>query len=450
MEASLLIALVVLLLVVLLRHQLLLALRIPTPAGAILLTSISYIVGAAIVELREQSDTGVLICAVSIALFALYLMAQFAISKALGLQALPRNLGISASHKNALPPGLVWAFFALTLVSAFTIVFVTGASKLLSALYQFIAFGDVDTSVLELRLNLATGEERWIAPGYTKQIRDVLLPLGTFLVLFALPRKRLAFVALAIIVIPTVALLMISSGERAPVILFLVGGAYAAMRCEQWGFQSRGAVTALLVLMAVIVLGAFYSLTSSFTSREYGDTSTAAILLDRVVTRMPEENVVGAPVWSRGAPFPGAGWLLEIASVLPGPQATLSNLIHEHIGGGDRGNSVLGMWVDVYYNFGWLLGVPVALLLGVVSALFNHWVNRLRSESSTAEICGLWLSVCMLFVFSPFGFLLYGPFVLSVFLVFVSILLPRIGASHLPANMRLSKGSSARTAAIRG
>jgi predicted outer membrane lipoprotein len=260
----------------------------------------------------------------------------------------------------------------------------------------------------------------------------------------------MAFLVLALLVIPTVALLMISTGERTPVILFLVGGTYAAMRCAEWGFQSRRAVTALLVLMALVVLSAFYSLTSSFTSREYGDTSTVAILLDRVVTRMPEENVVGAPVWSLGAPFPGAGWLLEIASVLPGPQATLSNLIHEHIGGGDRGNSVLGMWVDVYYNFGWLLGVPIALLLGVVSAFFNHWVNKLRSESSTAEICGLWLSVCMLFVFSPFGFLLYGPFVLSAFLLFASFLLPRAGADRVSANARVAKGPTSGTAALAG
>jgi len=450
MEASFLIVLVVLLLVVLLRHQLFLALRIPTPAGAILLTSTSYIVGATVVQLRELSDMAILICTVSIGLFALYLVAHFSISRALRLQLLPQNLVSSASRKSALPAGLAWTLFALSLVSAVIIVFVTGADRLLSALYQFIVLGDVDSSVLELRLGLATGEEKWVAPGYTKQVRDIMLPLGTFLVLFTLPRKRMAFIVTALLIIPTVALLMISTGERAPVIFFLVGGAYSAMRCAEWGFQSRRAVTALLIAMALIVLSTFYALTTSFTSREYGDTSTAIILLDRVVTRMPEENVIGAPVWSSGAPFPGAGWLLEIASVLPGTQATLSNLIHEHIGGGDRGNSALGMWVDVYYNFGWLLGVPVALLLGVVSALFNHWVNMLRSESRTAEICGLWLSVCMLFVFSPFGFLLYGPFVLSAFLLFVSFLLPRVGAGRISANARLSKGSASGTAALAG
>ena len=174
------------------------------------------------------------------------------------------------------------------------------------------------------------------------------------------------------------------------------------------------------MVAGLVAISTFLALTSSFASRrDYAETNTALILADRVLTRTPEENVLGARVWMRGAPLPGAGWLSELASVIPGTQKTLSNLIHEDLGGGDLGNSVLGTWIDVYYNFGWGLGLFAAFLVGILIALFNHWVNSMRARSWPADICGLWISICMLLVLSPFGFLLYGPFMLSVVLLVI-------------------------------
>jgi hypothetical protein len=242
------------------------------------------------------------------------------------------------------------------------------------------------------------------------------MPLAALLVLFAIRRTRGRFVFLSLALVPTIALLMISSGERSSVLLFIAAVFYVAARTVRRGILS--ATLVMVPLSATFVVGAvtFFALTSSFTTRGYEDTNTVLILADRVVTRTPEENVLGARAWDRGAPYLGAGWASELASVLPGTQKTLSNLIHEELGGGDLGNSVLGMWIDAYYNFGWWLGIIAAFLVGVSMAFFNHWVNAMRARSWSADICGLWLSICMLMVLSPFGFLLYGPFLLSAVL----------------------------------
>jgi len=215
---------------------------------------------------------------------------------------------------------------------------------------------------------------------------------------------------------------MVSSGERGPVLLFLMAVFYGVARTVRRMNLSAAAVVAPLVVTSAIAVGAFVALTSSFTSRaEYEDSNMILIFLDRVVTRVPEENVLGATIWGRGAPFPSAGWLSELASVLPGTQKTLSNLIMQELGGSDLGNSPLGTWVDVYYNFGWWLGIVAAFLVGLFVAFFNHWVNAMRARSWSADACGLWISICMLMVLSPFGFLLYGPFLLSAFLWLIQL-----------------------------
>jgi len=71
------------------------------------------------------------------------------------------------------------------------------------------------------------------------------------------------------------------------------------------------------------------------------------------------------------------------------------------------------MWMDVFFNFDWILGTVVAFLIGVYFAVYSHWVNSRRIQSPVAAICGLWISLTLVNVYSPFGFVLYGPFVLS-------------------------------------
>jgi hypothetical protein len=421
MVQSILIGLVTLACGALMLPKLAMAIRRPSPGGAILLTSMFYLVGATIVYWREQTDMALLVYTVCITLFVIYVLSFSILSAALQLQEIPRPPEVPSTQTGS--SGIVkWAFFLCMFSLGSWIVYIIGAEKLLAALYQFTIGNELDNSVLELRLSIYTGEDRWIAPGYVKQLRDIVLPLAVLILLFTQKRSGARFLLLASLVIPAVALLMMSSGERGPLLLFLTAAVYAASQAGITGLQRMS--VSMIPLLLIIAVGAagFTVLSSSFVSRSYEDTSAAVILADRVITRMPEENIHGAPVWTKGAPFPGAGWLSELGTVLPGTQQSLSNLIHEHLGGGDRGNSVLGMWTDVFYNFGFWLGLAIANLLGFLVAIFNHWVNKSRQLSTSANVCGLWLSICMMMVVSPFGFLLYGPFVLSVVLLLLTII----------------------------
>jgi hypothetical protein len=383
----------------------------------------AYVVGATLVQWREGGELAMFVYSTYTLHFVMYLVAFFSLSSVMRLRLEPMRSKELLQTSPAWVNVVKWTFFLLALGGTVLAVFAVGADRVLSALWQFVMYGEVDVSVLELRLGLASGEERWIAPGYLKQLRDILLPLAMFLVLFSMRRSASAFLLLALALIPLVAVLIISAGERAPVVLFLVASVYVAISCARWGIQQPRVIAVPLLAIGAVGIAAFLALTLSFTSRYEEGTSinVMLVLADRVVTRTPEENMLSAPLWERGVPFPGAGWLSEISTVLPGTQKTLSNLLHEHLGGGDLGNSVLGTWVDIHYNFGWALGVGVSILIGFLMALFNHWVNVSRSTSRTADICGTWISICMLFVFSPYGFLLYGPFILSGILTLLSL-----------------------------
>ncbi len=413
MEQHFFTGLVTLLIVATIWRSILEAVARPTPGGAILLTSTMYLVGATLVEWRQSNEAALLVQAVCAMLFSVYLLTYFGTSFALRL---PRNVPYRRIAVGVVEPFTnrgKWLLLLTALGCVGVAVYLTGTAKLLAALYQFVVLGDTDTSVLEMRLEFESGGQRWLAPGYVKQLRDILLPFGALLVLFTIKRSAGRFLALAALLIPCITLLMISSGERGPVLLFVMGTVYTAFRAVRRAAISAKSVLTFAAFVVVTGGGAFYALTSSFTSRQYDDTSLAMVLVDRVVTRVPEENIDGYPVWHRGPPFPGAGWLSEVASVLPGTQQTLSNLIHEDLGGGDKGNSVLGLWVDVFYNFGWYFSFPIAMMLGIAAALFNAWVVRRRSYSYFHDVCGIWIAVTMLMVLSPFGFLLYGPFLLS-------------------------------------
>ena len=436
---ALLLASVTTALILALRHELFAAVRSPTPGRSVVAISVAYLVGATIVCFRYGSDLALRIFLAYALHFAMFLVGYFGLSATLRLQMEPapvRQMNFRHGWHTIFGK---WAFLVAALGTTIFYVFYVGADRLLTALFRFVVSGEVDVSVLELRLSLASGEERWIAPGYLKQLRDILLPLGVLVVLFSMRRNSVWFILLALTLVPLTCVLIISTGERGPVLFFLLATVYSVMSATRHGIQSRRAAVVLLAIVVLMGVGAFAALTQSFASRYEGDMSVPLILADRVVTRGPEENLLSAPIWAAGAPFPGAGWLSELSTVLPGPQRTLSNLLHEHLGGGELGNSVLGAWLDVHYNFGWILGAAVSVLVGVAVALFTHLVNIARSISIASDICGLWISICMLFVLSPYGFLLYGPFVLSVclFAMFtwhrsVAVLFdPRIGSAKL-------------------
>src|SRR5207247_380676 len=72
MEERVLIGVVTLVFIASLRRRLVLAIRDPTPGGAVILTSTAYLVGATIVDWRTHTDMSSLVYAVCAVLFLAY------------------------------------------------------------------------------------------------------------------------------------------------------------------------------------------------------------------------------------------------------------------------------------------------------------------------------------------------------------------------------------------
>jgi hypothetical protein len=415
MEVASAISIAVLLAAIALRRPLIEAVINPGPGNAVILMSFLYLSGCAVLT-WTAGEGSAFMASVCGLFFFLYAVTYYFVSIVFELRIRPPDCTWRPFYPGSTPYiTKVWLFFLFFLLLVGFAVVWSGGLNLLLALYNFLLTGDIEITVGELRTAFASGEERWVGPGYLKQFRDILLPLSLLLVLYSIPRTAGKVVLITLIFVPSVFLLMLSSGERAPIVLLTFALIHASRRASRSGYINKKAALAQTLMLIALAAAVFTALTSSFVYRDYGDKSFMGIFLDRIVTRSPEENLFGIEFWTRGAPYPGAGWISELMSVVPGTQVTLSGIIHEFLGGG-VGNSVLGLWIDVYYNFGWMLGCVVSVLLGVFIALFNHWVNVKRTVSPTGDLCGLWLSISMLLVISPFAFLLYGPFVLSCLL----------------------------------
>ena len=396
------------------------AVRNPSPGGAILITSMSYLAGSSILVLRDGTGPEIDVLRICCVFLPPFLLGYFGAARSLGLALEIRADRVPQVAKKKSASTQIWAFFLMILTLVLIAVYISGTDRILLAIYQFIFLGDTGISVIDLRLGFATGEDGYFAPGYIKQLRDILLPLSALLVLFAIPRGGRRLLWVLAWVVPVVALLMISSGERGPVLLFLLATTYSAILSVRMGAIDRKTIVTPLLVIWIVGGSVFAALTSTYTTRNYEDSSFGSILVDRIVTTVPAENSDTYQVWGKGAPFLGAGWISELSTILPGKHIVLSTQLHDELGGGDKGNSVLGTWADVFFNFDWTAGVIASLFIGIFFAIYGNWVNSRRMRSPVAAICGLWISITMLTVYSPFGFILYGPFILSFILVIIS------------------------------
>src|SRR6266705_2183304 len=202
MEERILIGVVTLAFVVALRRQLVRAFLDPTPGGAVILTSTAYLVGATIVDWRIHSELSSLVYAACAVFLFVYLTAFWGCSAFFRLnQKAPEPLRIPNGNRSG---DAKWVFLLVTLIGSVAVVYATGTERLLGALFRFVTGGDTTDSVLELRLALSSGEGRWLAPGYVKQLRDIVMPLSGLLVLFAIRRRTVRFALLCFTLVPVI------------------------------------------------------------------------------------------------------------------------------------------------------------------------------------------------------------------------------------------------------
>lgn len=267
-----------------------------------------------------------------------------------------------------------------------------------------------DEKFLDYRLMMTQGEAIYLAPGYVKQFRDVLLP-ASLLTLMAFTATPIWWLVLPMWAVGAVAAVL--SGERSVIMISLfVLGAGLVLRPG----ISAAARRTVIALAGALVFAAFIGSTVLL-GRATEDASTVAILVesaeglfDRAALTVPRENSLGFPMWGALAPTNGRSWLGALSGILPQSQRGLDNELHELLGGGAAGNAPLGLSPDAYLAFG-MLGVMLAPLLFVMMLAY---ADRLLLERPVAIARALRIMLVPLSFgwYSPFLFILNGGVVL--------------------------------------
>lgn len=288
---------------------------------------------------------------------------------------------------------------------------------------------DTGDDILAARVSITSGADAYFAPGYVKQFRDILIPiLLAALLVHRMPAPgRLLFWLSAV----SALIAMLAAGQRMIIVIFFASVGIAAYYRNLAGSPRRRARLRQFAWFPAAVAGtAIYGLLTVMLGRADTELSAAELLttlawniLERFATTVPSENAQTIGVWHSLGPTYGQSWISDLAGVLPGVDASLSNVLHSAAGGSLAGNSPLALPADCWLAFGW---PGVILLPAVYAVVIGILDTTLRSRASPV----LFGVRCYLFValpvcYSPFLFLLYGGAVSVGLLTIISLLRPR-------------------------
>jgi hypothetical protein len=327
------------------------------------------------------------------------------------LIAMMRDTGVRVRPPRSVRPMELRIVIALGVVSGaitlFYIVAILTNERLLGLLVRVVAGSG---EFLNYRLTMSGGEAIYLAPGYVKQFRDVLLPSVVILLSAYAPKEYGRFAAMLAII---GALGGILSGERSvPMLHAFVIGAAVIMRRPSG--HSRSWRVPLLTTGVVLVV---FALVTVLLGR--ADASQDALtlfafsmgkLFDRIVLTVPRENAGVFTYWGPMAPTWGRSWMGDLAGILPGVQHSFDSTLHEILGGSPRGASVLGLSSDMYLAWG-MMGIAT---LPFAYMIFLHKSDQLllRSTAPFGRVLRLVLTPLTFNWYSPFMFSLNGGVVL--------------------------------------
>jgi oligosaccharide repeat unit polymerase len=275
-------------------------------------------------------------------------------------------------------------------------------------------FIDDNEGYNSIRKQITSGSSGYFAPGYIKQFRDIMGPIA-IVSLIAYRNKinnKLYFIVPFLIILTGVFL----SGQRGVLFVFIL--------------LLFLALTKKIKIMSMrtiiyIIAGLFsFSFFSIFLGRNDPLSENSLFLqafiqiTERIFLVLPLENYNSSGIWFGNVTY-GVSWISEISKILPGTDFGLSNLMHSANLGSYEGNSVLGLPIDIYYSFGYF-GV---IIFPILYSLFLSVIDRkfLNSDSNLILFSKIFLFIQLPFMFSPYGFILYGgAFVLLLrFILFI-------------------------------
>ena len=279
----------------------------------------------------------------------------------------------------------------------FLIMLVLGVLSLVISLYFAVAVGyyvpleaaltyaDIGSLAASARTysNLRTavyyGGEKYLAPGYVAQFKNILLPLVVYLLYFRVIvlKRCLERVALAILSVVTILLLSLT-GQRYPVVLF---GVMFTLLVYWQNREKLAALSSKALLFLTIGLVALYYCVSTFLmARRITDYDIGVKSLFYPISELGRVLFSGARVQLNialylfqvySSPVWGQNWIRGLADLLPGHRIGFSQELHQLVYGSLRGSVGLGLWGEIWLNFGWIGVLFVPLLLGMAMQRFT-------------------------------------------------------------------------------
>lgn len=288
----------------------------------------------------------------------------------------------------------------------------------------------------QLRINISSGVYQYVAPGYVKQFRDIAAPIMMgALVLRNLQGRLILFLVPLCICSAAVYI----SGQRLVLLQYIV----VLTICGIIAYRRFGNLKMAVILSGAIILqftlliimtnqlgrndialspaapaihnevvkdnhGSIFNLFSEKLSETQIPKPVSALiaLVHRSLIAVPRENVITIRMWESGSDLAGAGWVGDIATVLPGTQRQLSNRLALSQGSSDLGNSPLGMPADLFYNWGFIGLLIFPFFFSLIWALWDFYWDSTRYVFF--EVAKIYLFISIPFMYSPFMFILYG------------------------------------------
>jgi len=290
-----------------------------------------------------------------------------------------------------------------------------------------------DNSLTAARKMITSGSEGYFAPGYIKQFRDILpaILLSAFMLQKGLQKwkssEKLIFFSFMLIALSA----NLVAGQRGVLFILFVTLAISKFFCIKSGRalginsdQGYG-----LVVLPILILFFIFGAMSLLLGRVQNESGSNFIVLYDVVANMVEriflasvvENTNAFYMWDTDLGRGGAYWLEELGKVLPGSQGQgLSNYLAQANGASSEGNSPLGLPADLWFTWGWLglifFPAVYALGVGVIDLLLHRFNGPLAFGSR------IYFMIILPFIFSPYGFVLYGGVVVVILVIGVGVL----------------------------
>lgn len=283
------------------------------------------------------------------------------------------------------------------------------------------------------RKMITSGSEGYFAPGYVKQFRDILPPIlvSAFMLYRGMKKWMLSekCIFLSFVFITLSAQLV--SGQRGSIFIFFVVLAVTKLFCIRGGrvVGNEPDQGYFLVVLPILILFVIFGVMSLFLGRVGNQSSLSLVVLfdivenifKRIVLASVVENINAFYIWNTDLGRGGAYWLEEIGKVLPGNQGqSLSNELAQANGSSAAGNSPLGLPADLWFTWGWiglvLFPAIYAFGVGVIDILLHRFNGPLAFGART------YFMIVLPFIFSPYGFLLYGGAVVVMIITGVAFL----------------------------